>query len=162
MAMSENSVKVLDYLKEINGTKDVTAADVAEALDLPKATVNGVFTALQKKGLGARIEATVPGTAEISNLFITDEGADCDKSEMSDTIKAIFAYLEENKGNIVTLDDMSAAIGLEKRSVNGSFNSLVRKGFAGREPITVEAEVGVKYLVLTDAGLDFDPTADAE
>ena len=161
MAMSENSVKVLDYLKGINGT-NVTAADVAEALDLPKATVNGVFTALQKKGLGMRVEATVPGTAEISALAITDEGAACDKSEMSDTIKAIFAYLEENKGNIVTLDDMATALNIEKRSVNGSFNSLVRKGFATRTPVTVEAEVGVKYLVLTDAGLDFDPTADAE
>ena len=161
MAMSENSVKVLNYLKEINGT-NVTAADVAEALDMPKATVNGVFTALQKKGLGARVEATIPGTTEISALSITDEGVNCDKSEMSDTIKAIFAYLEENKGNIVTLDDMSAAIGLEKRSVNGSFNSLVRKGFATRTPVTVEAEVGVKYLVLTDAGLSFDPDADAE
>lgn len=161
MAMSENSVKVLDYLKEINGT-NVTAADVAEALDLPKATVNGVFTALQKKGLGQRVDATVPGTAEISALSITDEGVDCDRSEMSDTIKAIFAYLEENKGNIVTLDDMAAALNIEKRSVNGSFNSLVRKGFAARTPVTVEAEVSVKYLVLTDAGLDFDPTADAE
>lgn len=161
MAMSENSVKVLNYLKEINGT-NVTAADVAEALDLPKATVNGVFTALQKKGLGQRVDATVSGTAEISALSITDEGVDCDRSEMSDTIKAIFAYLEENKGNIVTLDDMATALNIEKRSVNGSFNSLVRKGFAARTPVTVEAEVGVKYLVLTDAGLDFDPTADAE
>ena len=161
MAMSENSVKVLNYLKENHGA-NMTAADVADALDLPKATINGVFTALQKKGLGARVEATVPGTAEISGLSITDEGVDCDKSEMSDTIKAIFAYLEENKGNIVTLDDMAAALNIEKRSVNGSFNSLVRKGFAARTPVTVEADVAVKYLVLTDAGLDFDPTADAE
>lgn len=161
MAMSENSIKVLDYLKGINGA-NVTAADVAEALDLPKATVNGVFTALQKKGLGVRVEATVPGTAEISALAITVEGAACDKTEMSDTIKAIFAYLEENKGNIVTLDDMSTAIGIEKRSVNGSFNSLVRKGFASRTPVTVEADVAVKYLTLTDEGMAFDPAADAE
>ena len=35
MAMKENSKKVLNYLKEINGTA-VTAADVAEALGLEK------------------------------------------------------------------------------------------------------------------------------
>ena len=33
MAMKENSVKVLNYLKEVNG-QQVTAADVAEALGL--------------------------------------------------------------------------------------------------------------------------------
>ena len=43
MAMKENSVKVLNYLKGINGA-DVTAADVAEALDLPKKSVDGIFT----------------------------------------------------------------------------------------------------------------------
>ena len=162
MAMSENSIKVLNYLKDNNGA-NLTAADVAEALDLPKATVNGVFTALQKKGLGVRTEATVPGTAEISALSITDEGVACEKDEMSDTIKAIFAYLADNKDEIVTLDDMAAALGLDKRSVNGSFNSLVRKGFAARTPVTVEAEVGVKYLVLTAEGIAFDPdAADAE
>jgi hypothetical protein len=35
MAMSENSRKVFEYLKKINGT-DVTSADVAEALGLNK------------------------------------------------------------------------------------------------------------------------------
>ena len=54
MAMKENSVKVLNYLKGINGA-DVTAADVAEALDLPKKSVDGIFTsAIQRKGLGIR------------------------------------------------------------------------------------------------------------
>ena len=37
MAMSENSVKILNYLKE-NAGKNLTSADVAEALDLGKAT----------------------------------------------------------------------------------------------------------------------------
>lgn len=35
MAMKENSRKVLNYLKEVNGS-NVTAADVAEALGLEK------------------------------------------------------------------------------------------------------------------------------
>ena len=59
MAMKENSVKVLNYLKGINGA-DVTAADVAEALDLPKKSVDGIFTsAIQRKGLGVREIAEV-------------------------------------------------------------------------------------------------------
>lgn len=159
MAMSENSIKVLNYLKEIHGTKDVTSADVAKALDLPKPTINGVFTALQKKGLGSRVDATVPGTAEISALSVTDEGVACDKAEMSDMIKAIFEYLTANRGTVVTLDDMAAALNADKRAVNGSFNSLVRKGFAARTPVTVEADVAVKYLVLTEEGLALDPAA---
>ena len=160
MALSENSIKVVNYLKEVHGT-NVTSADVADALELSKSTVNGVFTALQKKGYGIRVDATVPGTAEISALSVTAEGEACDKAEMSDTIKAIFEYLGNNKGEIVTLDDMAAALNTDKRVVNGSFNSLVRKGFAARTPVTVKADVAVKYLVLTDEGLALDPTAEA-
>ena len=158
--LSENSIKVVNYLKEVHGTNK-TSADVAEALELSKSTVNGVFTALQKKGYGVRVDATVPGTAEISALSVTAEGEACDKSEMSDTIKAIFDFLAANKGEIVTLDDMATALNADKRAVNGSFNSLVRKGFAARTPVTVEADVAVKYLVLTDAGMELDPTAEA-
>ena len=160
MALSENSIKVVNYLKDVHGT-NVTSADVADALELSKSTVNGVFTALQKKGYGIRVDATVPGTAEISALSVTAEGEACDKAEMSDTIKAIFEYLGNNKGEIVTLDDMAAALNTDKRVVNGSFNSLVRKGFAARTPVTVKADVAVKYLVLTDEGLALDPTAEA-
>lgn len=59
MAMKENSKKVLNYLKEING-KDVTSADVAEALGLEKRSVDGIFTsAIQRKGLGERIPAEI-------------------------------------------------------------------------------------------------------
>ena len=59
MAMKENSKKVLNYLKEINGSA-VTAADVAEALGLEKRQVDGIFTsAIQRKGLGIRVPAEV-------------------------------------------------------------------------------------------------------
>jgi hypothetical protein len=59
MAMSANSVSVLNYLKEINGA-NVTAADVAEALGLEKRSVDGIFTsAIQRKGLGVRVPAEV-------------------------------------------------------------------------------------------------------
>ena len=59
MAMKENSVKVLNYLKEVNGS-NVTSADVADALGLEKKQVDGIFTsAIQRKGLGIRTPAEV-------------------------------------------------------------------------------------------------------
>ena len=78
MAMKENSKKVLNYLKEINGEK-VTAADVAEALGMEKRSVDGIFTsAIQRKGLGVRVPAEVEmedGTHKaVKFLTLTDEG----------------------------------------------------------------------------------------
>lgn len=78
MAMKENSVKVLNYLKEINGA-DVTSGDVAEALGLEKRQVDGIFTsAIQRKGLGIRVPAEVEledGTHKAVKLLkLTDAG----------------------------------------------------------------------------------------
>ena len=57
--MKENSVKVIEYLKQVNGAA-VTAADVAEALGLEKRSVEGIFTsAIQRKGLGVRTPAEI-------------------------------------------------------------------------------------------------------
>ena len=59
MAMKENSKKVLNYLKEVNG-EYVTAADVAVALGLEKRQVDGIFTsAIQRKQLGVRTPAEI-------------------------------------------------------------------------------------------------------
>ena len=84
MAMSENSRKVFDYVKE-NGDANITSADVAEALDLAKKTVDGCFTALQKKGLGVRIPAEAEledGTHRaIKLLKLTDAGMSYDPDE---------------------------------------------------------------------------------
>ena len=57
--MKENSAKVLNYLKEVNG-ENVTAADVAVALGLEKRQVDGIFTsAIQRKQLGVRTPAEI-------------------------------------------------------------------------------------------------------
>ena len=59
MAVKPNTIKVINYLKEINGT-NVTAADVAEACGLEKKQVDGIFTsAIQRKGYGERIPAEI-------------------------------------------------------------------------------------------------------
>lgn len=82
MAMSENSVKVLNYLKGIDG-QDVTSADVAAALGLERKSVDGIFTsAIQKKGYGVRVPAEVEledGTHKaVKFLVLTDEGKNFD------------------------------------------------------------------------------------
>ena len=82
MAMKENSKKVLNYLKEVNG-QQVTAADVAEALGLEKRSVDGIFTsAIQRKGLGVRTPAEIElddGTHKaLKFLSLTAEGMNFD------------------------------------------------------------------------------------
>ena len=161
MAMSENSVKVLNYLKENQG-KNLTSADVADALDMTKAQVNGVFTGLQKKDLGVRVEATVAGAAEVSFLAITEAGKAFDASDLSENAQKILAYLTSVEGQNITLDDMAEALEIDKRKVNGAFNALVRKDLCVRNTATIEAPVTVKYLVLTDEGMAFDPSEDNE
>lgn len=78
MAMKENSKKVLNYLKELNGA-NVTAADVAAALGLEKRQVDGIFTsAIQRKGYGVRVPDEIEledGTHKaIKFLRLTDAG----------------------------------------------------------------------------------------
>lgn len=61
MAMSENSKKVYEYVKEMTLKGQlVTANDIAEALDLKPTTVNGCVTsAFQKKGDMERVEGEI-------------------------------------------------------------------------------------------------------
>ena len=159
--MSENSVKLLTYLQENAGTK-MTADEVAANTGIAKATITGAFTAFVKKGLGVREEAQVPGNVEVSFLTVTDEGKAVDTAEMSENAQAIIAHLIATNNAPATLDDVADALNIDKKKVNGAFNALVRKGYCARVAATIEALVTVKYLVLTDAGMAFDPSADAE
>lgn len=159
--MSENSVKLLKYLQDNAGTK-MTADEVAANTGLSKATITGAFTAFVRKGLGVREEVQVPGTADVAFLTITDEGKVADTSEMSENAKAIIAHLVSVNNAPLTLDDLSAALDVDKRKVNGAFNALVKKGFCARKAAKVEAPVTIKYLVLTDEGMAFDPEAEVE
>lgn len=48
--MKENSLKVLAYLQEADAEgRDVTAVDIADALELGQRTVNGILTAAFQK-----------------------------------------------------------------------------------------------------------------
>lgn len=156
--MSENSVKLLTYLQENAGTK-MTADEVAANTGIAKATITGAFTAFVKKGLGVREEAQVPGNVEVSFLTVTDEGKAVDTAEMSENAQAIIAHLIATNNAPATLDDVADALNIDKKKVNGAFNALVKKGLCARVAALVEAPVTVKYLVLTDAGMAFDPNA---
>lgn len=86
---------------------------------------------------------------------------------MKENSKAVLNYLKSINGADVTAADVADALGLEKRQVDGIFTSaLQRKGYGVRVPAEVELEDGthkqVKFLKLTDAGMELDPDADAE
>lgn len=69
MAMSANTINVLNFLKAHNG-ENFTAQDVADALDIDVKVVNGAFTSgIWKKGYGNRIEAEVEYTGEDGNVL---------------------------------------------------------------------------------------------
>ena len=159
--MSENSIKVIEFLKA-NHDKKMTSQEVAEALEMSTATVNGVFTALSNKELGYREEATIAGAVDVSFLAITDKGMTADVSELSENGQKIIAYLKDVAGQNVTSADAADALDIDKRKFTGAFNALVKKELAVRNSAKVEGEVTVKYLVLTDAGMAFDPDEIAE
>ena len=71
-AVSEKSLTVLNYLKEI-GDANVTAADIAEALDMEKKSVDGVVTSgLQRKGYTERIPAQIEVQDDEGNTKFKD------------------------------------------------------------------------------------------
>lgn len=59
MALKENSLKVLNYVRE-HGAENITAADIAEGTGLEVKSVNGIVTsAFQRKGLMERVPAEI-------------------------------------------------------------------------------------------------------
>lgn len=84
-AMKPNTKAVFEYLKA-NVDKDLTSADVAEALDLTKKQVDGIFTsALQRKGYGYREEAEIvladDSHQKVKYLRLNDEGMALDPNK---------------------------------------------------------------------------------
>lgn len=78
MALKENSKKVFNYVKEMDG-QDITAADIAEATGLEIKSVNGIVTsAFQRKSLMERVPAKIQledGTSkDVKFIKLTEEG----------------------------------------------------------------------------------------
>lgn len=69
VAVKGNSLKVLNYLKEI-GDANVTAKDIADALGLDAKVINGVVTAgLQRKGYAKRVPGEIEVTSEDGSVL---------------------------------------------------------------------------------------------
>ena len=88
MALKENSKKVFNYVKEMDG-QNITAADIAEATDLEVRSVNGIVTsAFQRKGLMERTPAEIQledGTHKaVKFISLTDEGKNFDPDAEED------------------------------------------------------------------------------
>ncbi len=86
---------------------------------------------------------------------------------MKENSKNVLNYLKSVNGSDVTAADVADALGLEKRQVDGIFTSAIqRKGLGVRVPAEIELEDGthkaIKFLRLTDAGMEFDPDASEE
>ena len=86
---------------------------------------------------------------------------------LKENSRIVFDYVLAHNGEDFTAQDIADATGLGVKSVNGIVTSAFqRKGLMERIPAEVELEDGthktVKYIKLTDAGLEFDPDADAE
>lgn len=86
---------------------------------------------------------------------------------MSDNGKLVFGFLKDNFGKDMTAHDIAEACGVTVPTVTGVVNALVKKGYAQRTEVEGEAEDGkkapiVKFISLTEAGLAFDPEAEAK
>lgn len=85
---------------------------------------------------------------------------------MTENSRKIYGYLKDNHGKKLTANEIKDALGVTISAVTGSVNGLVKKGFAVREEVSVAGADGkpsvIKYIALTDAGLDFDPDAEPE
>lgn len=78
-AMKESTKTVFKYLQGLEKDDNVTAQDVADALGMAKASVNGIFTsAIQRKGYGIRVPAEIENDdgshTAVKFLVLTDEG----------------------------------------------------------------------------------------
>lgn len=83
---------------------------------------------------------------------------------MTENSRKVLDYLKAHYGEDITAQQIQADLGLEKlASVTGSVNGLVRNKRAVRTEATVEDAEGkavtVKYISLTEDGLNFDPDA---
>ncbi len=85
---------------------------------------------------------------------------------MSENSRRVFEFLKDNHGEKMVNSDIATALGVSGPTVVGSVNGLVKKGFATREAVEVTGADGktvtIKYISLTDAGMEFDPDAVVE
>lgn len=82
---------------------------------------------------------------------------------MKPQTRQIWDYIVENCDKDFTSADISEALNIPKKSIDGSVTSFQKKGLVVREPAEMELADGthkaVKLIRITDAGREFDPEA---
>lgn len=89
---------------------------------------------------------------------------------MTNGSKKVFDYLRSVYPQEMTAQEIVAAINdpeVKIGTVTGCVNSLVKKEYAVRNESTVKDEVSgkdktIKHIVLTEAGMSYDPVAEEE
>lgn len=82
--------------------------------------------------------------------------------KLTDKSQEVLNYVKENGGKIA-ISELAVALNRTERSVGANVTDLKKKELAFREKVAVEGEEKpVTYVVLTDAGMNFVPSEDAE
>lgn len=86
--------------------------------------------------------------------------------EMKPNTLAVWNFINDNDGSDFTAQDIADALSLEVKQVNGIVTRAFQmKGLTVREEGEIEMADGshkkVKFIRLTDAGREFDPSAAA-
>lgn len=77
---------------------------------------------------------------------------------MSSNAKKVIGYLRDNAGKNVTSNDVAAALGVSRSTVDGTFTGLWKKGYGDRIDGTVIGTADVNFLSVTDTGATCDMT----
>lgn len=82
--------------------------------------------------------------------------------KLTDKSQEVLNYVKDNGGKIA-ISELAVALNRTERSVGANVTDLKKKELAFREKVAVEGEEKpVTYVVLTDAGMNFVPSEDAE
>ena len=82
--------------------------------------------------------------------------------KLTDKSQEVLNYVKDNGGKIA-ISELAVALNRTERSVGANVTDLKKKELAFREKVVVEGEEKpVTYVVLTDAGMNFVPSEDAE
>lgn len=81
---------------------------------------------------------------------------------LKDKTYECWEYIKEHGGRVTTAE-LAEGLGVAVNSVTGRVNSLVKNELAYREKIAVDgSDKPVTYIQLTDAGMNFVQSEDAE
>ena len=82
--------------------------------------------------------------------------------KLTEKSNEVFAIVKDNGGK-VKIDTICEVTGRNARSIGANVNDLVKKELAVREKVEVEGQDKPDtYVVLTEAGMNFVPSEDAE